>query len=162
RHAQAGTGAGARTTSGSQRGARRSPAQLAIGARGLPDERRARDHPGGAGGHRQEMDAPVRPMDRMAGAGPLDATANDPTVRLDGSTGDDAMKAVVDIAIWFNRFAPNSLAESWDNVGLLWGDPAALVEKVMTCLTVTPATVAEAIADGAGLVVSHHPVLFKP
>src|SRR5438445_637788 len=60
------------------------------------------------------------------------------------------------------RFAPLRLAESWDNVGLLWGDPAAQVARVMTCLTVTPEVADEAIAEGAGLIVSHHPVLFRP
>jgi dinuclear metal center YbgI/SA1388 family protein len=72
------------------------------------------------------------------------------------------MKTVADVLIWLDRFAPPHLAESWDNVGLLWGDPGALVERVMTCLTVTPQTADEAIESGAGLIVSHHPVLFKP
>ena len=53
------------------------------------------------------------------------------------------------------------LAEPWDNVGLIWGDPAAPVERVMTCLTVTPTTAAEAIDDQANLIVSHHPILFR-
>jgi dinuclear metal center YbgI/SA1388 family protein len=72
------------------------------------------------------------------------------------------MKAVVDLLIWLNHFAPSRLAEPWDNVGLLWGDPGSLIEKVMTCLTLTPDIADEAIAEGAGLIVSHHPVLFKP
>jgi dinuclear metal center YbgI/SA1388 family protein len=46
-------------------------------------------------------------------------------------------------------------------VGLLWGDPATAVQRVMTCLTVTTATAAEAIAEQASLIVSHHPVLFR-
>jgi dinuclear metal center YbgI/SA1388 family protein len=72
------------------------------------------------------------------------------------------MKAVVDLLIWLDRFAPRRLAESWDNVGLLWGDPTTVISKVMTCLTVTPAVADEAIEQGVGLIVSHHPVLFKP
>jgi dinuclear metal center YbgI/SA1388 family protein len=72
------------------------------------------------------------------------------------------MKPVVDLLIWLDRFAPPHLAESWDNVGLLWGDATALVERVMTCLTVTAETADEAIEGGAGLIISHHPVLFKP
>ena len=72
------------------------------------------------------------------------------------------MKAVVDLLMWLENFAPSRLAETWDNVGLLWGDPGSLIEKVMTCLTVTPEVADEAIAEGAGLIVSHHPVLFKP
>ncbi len=71
------------------------------------------------------------------------------------------MTTVADLTAWMERFAPRKLAESWDNVGLLLGDPAASVERVMTCLTVTAATADEAIAHGAAAIVSHHPVLFK-
>lgn len=69
---------------------------------------------------------------------------------------------VADLAAWMEGFAPARMAEGWDNVGLLWGDPAAAVVKVMTCLTVTPRTADEAIEAGAGAIVSHHPILFKP
>ena len=72
------------------------------------------------------------------------------------------MTTVADVAAWLEQFAPSHLAESWDNVGLLWGDPAAAGQRVMTCLTVTPATAAEAIREQAALIVSHHPVLFRP
>jgi len=65
------------------------------------------------------------------------------------------------LAAWLEGFAPQRLAEDWDNVGLLWGDPRTVVSKIMTCLTVTPTTAAEAIDEGAELIVSHHPVLFK-
>ena len=71
------------------------------------------------------------------------------------------MTTVAEIAAWMDRFAPQRLAESWDNVGLLLGDPASPVERVMTCLTVTSATADEAIARRAGAIVSHHPILFK-
>lgn len=72
------------------------------------------------------------------------------------------MPTVNDVLSWLDRFAPPRLAESWDNVGLLWGDPHAKVDKLMTCLSVTPVTAAEAVSEGAGLIVSHHPVLFRP
>lgn len=71
------------------------------------------------------------------------------------------MTTVADVAAWLEAFAPSHLAESWDNVGLLWGDPGAPAERIMTCLTVTPTTTNEAIYDRAGLIVSHHPVLFR-
>ena len=71
------------------------------------------------------------------------------------------MTTVADLAAWLERFAPRALAESWDNVGLLLGDPRAEVERVMTCLTVTATTASEAIERRAGAIVSHHPVLFK-
>lgn len=59
-------------------------------------------------------------------------------------------------------FAPRQLAENWDNIGLLVGDAAREVTKVMTCLTLTPDVAEEAMTAGAELVVSHHPVLFRP
>ena len=71
------------------------------------------------------------------------------------------MTTVRDVARWLDAFAPTSLAESWDNVGLLWGDPDAAVGRVMTCLTVTNKTALEAVHERAELIVSHHPVLFR-
>ena len=58
--------------------------------------------------------------------------------------------------------APLRLAEDWDNVGLLVGNRRASIEKVMTCLTVTPNVVSEALEQQAGLIVAHHPLPFKP
>jgi dinuclear metal center YbgI/SA1388 family protein len=54
------------------------------------------------------------------------------------------------------------LAEDWDNVGLLVGHRAENVGKLMTCLTVTPASAAEAIESHADLIVAHHPMPFTP
>ena len=71
------------------------------------------------------------------------------------------MQTVAALAAYLERFAPPSTAAEWDNVGLLLGDPAADVAKVMTCLTVTPDVAAEAVRAGANLIVSHHPVLFR-
>lgn len=71
------------------------------------------------------------------------------------------MTTVADVVRWLEDFAPSRLAESWDNVGLLLGDPDEPVERVMTCLTVTKETALEAIGERANLVVSHHPVLFR-
>jgi len=71
------------------------------------------------------------------------------------------MTTVADLLAWLEDFSPSRLAESWDNVGLLFGDPSTEVQRVMTCLTVTPRSADEAIAEGAQAIVSHHPVLFK-
>ena len=60
------------------------------------------------------------------------------------------------------RIAPPALAESWDNVGLQVGHPATPVRRVMTCLELTEATLAEAIERRADAVVAHHPLIFKP
>ena len=72
------------------------------------------------------------------------------------------MNRIKDITEWMNAVAPLSLSESWDNTGLLLGDPAAKVAKLQTCLTLTPESVDEAVDKGADLVVSHHPLPFKP
>ncbi len=72
------------------------------------------------------------------------------------------MTTIGTVADFLEQFAPPDLAADWDNVGLLLGDRAASVDRVMTCLTVTPAVAAEAVADGVQLIVTHHPILFRP
>ncbi len=61
------------------------------------------------------------------------------------------------------RFAPRQLQESWDNSGLQIGLPPGCdeVTGVLICLDVTPDTIAEAVALGCNLVVSHHPLIFR-
>lgn len=71
------------------------------------------------------------------------------------------MPTIADFTAYLERFAPCGTAADWDNVGLLLGDPAASVNRVMTCLTLTPDVAAEAVREGANLIVSHHPVLFR-
>lgn len=57
--------------------------------------------------------------------------------------------------------APRHMAESWDNVGLLIGDEDQKVNKVLLALDATPSVIDEAIAKGADLIVTHHPLIFK-
>ncbi|MBY0525858.1 MAG: Nif3-like dinuclear metal center hexameric protein [Gemmataceae bacterium] len=71
------------------------------------------------------------------------------------------MPTVANFIEYLERFAPNHLAADWDNVGLLLGDRAADVQRVMTCLTVTPDSAGEAVEAGAHLIVTHHPILFR-
>jgi dinuclear metal center YbgI/SA1388 family protein len=70
------------------------------------------------------------------------------------------MITIETVSAFMERFAPLRLAESWDNVGLLVGDARHTVGRLMTCLTVTPTTVAEAIQGKADLIVAHHPMPF--
>lgn len=60
------------------------------------------------------------------------------------------------LAAW----APLSLQESYDNVGLLAGEPESTVRGVLVSLDCTEAVVNEAIARGCNVVVSHHPLIF--
>jgi len=57
---------------------------------------------------------------------------------------------------------PKSLQESYDNVGLLVGDPAMEISGVLISLDVTEDVVREAIEKGCNLIVAHHPLIFKP
>ena len=54
---------------------------------------------------------------------------------------------------------PPRLAESWDSVGLVCGDPADVVESVTVAIDATPAVVDE-VPDGA-LLLAHHPLLLR-
>ncbi|MGC7099058.1 Nif3-like dinuclear metal center hexameric protein [Amycolatopsis lurida] len=56
---------------------------------------------------------------------------------------------------------PPELAEPWDAVGLVCGDPAEAVSKVLVCVDPVEATVDEALELGADLIVAHHPLLLK-
>ena len=56
-------------------------------------------------------------------------------------------------------WAPQQLAESWDNVGHLVGDPNREVRRVLVSLDITERVVQEAIDGGFDLIVSHHPVM---
>jgi dinuclear metal center YbgI/SA1388 family protein len=72
------------------------------------------------------------------------------------------MLTVGEIIEYLEQLAPPGLAADWDNTGLLIGHRAAPVERLMTCLTVTPESAEEAVASKAQLIVTHHPVLFRP
>src|SRR5258706_2955623 len=72
------------------------------------------------------------------------------------------MITVANVCEFLKNFAPLHLAAEWDNVGLLLGEESAPVERIMTCLTLTPDCAQEAIAEKAQLIVTHHPVFFRP
>ena len=56
---------------------------------------------------------------------------------------------------------PPRLAESWDSVGLVCGDPGAPVSRVLFAVDATAAVVDEAIARCAQALVVHHPLLLR-
>lgn len=57
---------------------------------------------------------------------------------------------------------PTEYAEDFDNIGLLVGRADKNVTKVLVCLDCNKNVVKEAIAMGAQLIVTHHPVIFNP
>ncbi|MDD3653409.1 MAG: Nif3-like dinuclear metal center hexameric protein [Desulfotomaculaceae bacterium] len=60
------------------------------------------------------------------------------------------------------ELAPLKLAEDWDNSGLQVGDPNYEVSCVLLALDLDLNVAAEAKDLGAGLIISHHPLFFKP
>lgn len=58
--------------------------------------------------------------------------------------------------------APFSTASEWDNSGVIIGDINAEVTKALVALDVTEGVIDEALAFGAELVITHHPVIFTP
>jgi dinuclear metal center YbgI/SA1388 family protein len=56
---------------------------------------------------------------------------------------------------------PPALAESWDAVGLVCGDPDEPVSRVLVAVDPVPETVEEAVDIGAQLLVTHHPLLLR-
>lgn len=69
------------------------------------------------------------------------------------------MATVKEIESCLFDWAPAALAAPWDNVGLLIGAPERGVRRVLVSLDVTGAVVAEAAAQGADLIVAHHPLM---
>ncbi|MBI1183374.1 Nif3-like dinuclear metal center hexameric protein [bacterium] len=68
------------------------------------------------------------------------------------------LKEIID---FLETKAPPCLQESYDNSGLLVGEPETEVEKALISLDCTEAVVDEAIAKGAQLIISHHPIVFR-
>ena len=60
------------------------------------------------------------------------------------------------------NLAPPQLAESWDNVGLHVGNADDRIQNVYVCLEITSENVKKAVDFGADLIVSHHPLIFRP
>ncbi|HAB88912.1 MAG TPA: Nif3-like dinuclear metal center hexameric protein [Bacteroidetes bacterium] len=71
------------------------------------------------------------------------------------------MLKIKSIANSLEQWAPPSLALSYDNCGLLVGDPNQTIDKALVTLDVTEAVVQEAIEQQANLIIAHHPVIFK-
>lgn len=67
---------------------------------------------------------------------------------------------VAELVASLDRRFPPRLAEPWDNTGLLLGRRSQPVERLLTCLTLTPDVAEEAIEAGVDLIVTHHPILF--
>ncbi len=61
-----------------------------------------------------------------------------------------------------DRLYDPAWAESWDAVGLVTGDPEAIVRRVLFAVDPVAAVAAEAVRTGADLLVTHHPLFLRP
>ena len=71
------------------------------------------------------------------------------------------MVHVKDVVHALETAYPPQLAESWDQVGLICGDPSAEVRKVAFALDCTQEVAEAAVAKGAQMLVVHHPLLLR-
>ena len=72
------------------------------------------------------------------------------------------MATVRDIYNYIDSFAPFNTQAEWDNSGLLVGNENSVVNKIVFALDVTSDVIEQAKIVGADLIVTHHPVIFKP
>lgn len=71
------------------------------------------------------------------------------------------MATIKDITTHLECLAPLGYQESYDNAGLLVGNPNAEVTGIIVSLDCTEDVIAEALQHGCNLVVAHHPIVFR-
>lgn len=89
-------------------------------------------------------------------AGTAEAAGADETADA-GDNG--ATLGAVQVAV--EELWPESLAEGWDEVGLVAGHPSAPVTRVLFAVDPTLEVIEEAVEWGAELLITHHPLLLK-
>lgn len=67
-----------------------------------------------------------------------------------------------DIINILEKYAPSCLAESWDNPGMQTGDLNQEIKSLMVALDATDSVIGQAVDLGVDLLVTHHPILFRP
>ena len=72
------------------------------------------------------------------------------------------MATVNEILTFLETLAPRHMKMDWDNVGLLCGSRKTAVTKVLVALDPFEGVCREAVDFGAQLIVTHHPLIFRP
>ena len=101
----------------------------------------------------------MEPVDTgVAAAEPHDdGTSREQAPAVDGAVPPTLAQVLLAVEeLW-----PESLAESWDEVGLVAGRPSAPVTRVMFAVDPTLEVIDEAVEWGAELLITHHPLLLK-
>jgi dinuclear metal center YbgI/SA1388 family protein len=68
---------------------------------------------------------------------------------------------IKELTAFLETIAPLSYQEDYDNSGLLVGDPGHDVQSALLSLDCTEAVIDEAVRKGCGIVIAHHPVIFR-
>lgn len=63
---------------------------------------------------------------------------------------------------FIDKIAPFNLAASSDNVGIIVGDPDAVITGIAVALDITEEIADEAVRKNANLIITHHPVIYNP
>ena len=69
--------------------------------------------------------------------------------------------SLADVVAVLDELYPPALAESWDAVGLVTGDPDQPVRRVLLAVDPMRAVIDEAIGRQADLILAHHPLLLR-
>jgi dinuclear metal center YbgI/SA1388 family protein len=67
-----------------------------------------------------------------------------------------------DVLLCLNKYFNEQTADEWDNSGLLCGDTNQILTHMLICIDITQEVLDLAIQKKANLIISHHPVVFKP
>lgn len=84
-----------------------------------------------------------------------------PTPDPSGTENVSLTPTLGEILLAVEELWPESLAEEWDEVGLVAGHPSASVKRIMFAVDPTLEVIEEAIEWGAQLLITHHPLLLK-
>ncbi|GAA1073073.1 Nif3-like dinuclear metal center hexameric protein [Nocardiopsis composta] len=89
------------------------------------------------------------------------ARAGRGTYNLRSVSTTSAPPTLQDVTDAFEELYPPSWAASWDAVGLVAGDPAQAVRRILFAVDPVAEVVDEAVEWGAQLIVTHHPLLLR-
>lgn len=79
----------------------------------------------------------------------------------DNGKGNSNSSRCIDVIRLMEKYAEPSLAESWDNIGLMVGDENAYITNVLVALDINDDVIEEAILKECNLIITHHPFIFK-
>ncbi|KQN88783.1 Nif3-like dinuclear metal center hexameric protein [Arthrobacter sp. Leaf69] len=99
----------------------------------------------------------MEPENTDVSAGPADGS----TAAGNGSGETPGAPTLGMILLAVEELWPESLAEDWDEVGLVAGHPSAAVNRILFAVDPTLEVIEEAIEFGAELLITHHPLLLK-